>query len=134
MESKFKREIAALDQVFEFVGRFLADNDIGEGASFSAKLAIEELFTNMVKYNPEGVNDISISMSVEDGKLLIRMVDFDVKPFDVSRDREVDVTKPIEERSPGGLGLHLVRNIMDKISSEYKHGNVYITLIKTLEN
>ncbi len=46
----------------------------------------------------------------------------------------LDVTKTLEERRIGGIGLHLVRNVVDKITYEYEDRNACITLIKHLED
>jgi serine/threonine-protein kinase RsbW len=93
---------------------------------------VEELFTNMVKYNPEATRDIALSMGQSNATLTVRLTDFDVAPFDVTRAPQVDVTKPLEERAIGGLGLHLVRQMADTIRYEYADGRSTITFTKTL--
>ncbi len=47
------------------------------------------------------------------------LTDYDVEPFDVTKAPDVDVTLPIEQRRPGGLGLHLIRRLLDSIEYEY---------------
>ena len=47
------------------------------------------------------------------------LTDYDVEPFDVTQSPEVDVTLPIEQRRPGGLGLHLIRRLLDSIEYDY---------------
>jgi serine/threonine-protein kinase RsbW len=49
----------------------------------------------------------------------VTLTDYDVEPFDVSRAPEVDVNLPIEQRRPGGLGLHLIRKLVDSLEYEY---------------
>ena len=47
------------------------------------------------------------------------MLDDDVEPFDITRAPDVDIDAPIEEREPGGLGLHLIRRMVDSVEYEY---------------
>ena len=61
------------------------------------------------------------------------LTDFDTEPFDITQTNEVDVNKRIEERKPGGLGLHLTKRMVDKIDYDYKDRKSKITLIKNLE-
>ena len=51
-------------------------------------------------------------------------------PFDPTAAPEADTTLGVEERAIGGLGIHLVRNIMDSISYENKNGMNILTMIK----
>ena len=47
------------------------------------------------------------------------MIDCGVEPFDVTKSPDADITLPIEQRHPGGLGLHLIRRMLDSIEYEY---------------
>lgn len=98
------------------------------------KLAVEELFTNMVKYNPENSADVLICLEHGGKGLRVKMTDFGVKPFDFTKLKEVDVNKRIEERTPGGLGIFLTRKLVDEIHYEYVNGNNVITFVKNVEH
>ena len=54
------------------------------------------------------------------------------KPFDPTTKGDVDTTLPAEERSIGGLGIHLVKQLMDNIQYEYKDGHNVLTLKKKI--
>jgi len=133
MERRFKREIASLDAIFDFVAEFLARNEIPPSNSFYADLVIEELFTNMVKYSKDGTQDIAIRLDREEQRLIISLKDFDVEAFDVTRSREVDVNRPMSERKAGGLGIHFVKQVADSVHYEYKDRNSTITVTRRLE-
>ena len=47
------------------------------------------------------------------------LTDYDVEPFDVTKAPDADVKLPIDQRRPGGLGLHLIRRLLDSIEYEY---------------
>jgi len=135
MHRSFRREVkAALDDVFRFTSEFVGANPIDESVAFAMNLAIEELFTNIIKYSADSGSDVSIHLDITAGDLIIKITDFDVEAFDVTAADRVDVDKPIEERRPGGIGLHLVRNMVDKITYEYKDRKACITLVKHLED
>lgn len=134
MERKFKREIKSLDQISNFITDFISKNLIDDSIGFTVNLVIEELFTNMVKYNLESTSEISISLAKDGKKLVISLTDYEVEPFDITRTEEVNTRKPIEDRKPGGLGIHLVKRLVDKIDYEYEGRQSKITLVKNLEN
>jgi anti-sigma regulatory factor (Ser/Thr protein kinase) len=134
MHKSFRRHIAALNDVFQFTAEFAGLNRIGESDSFAMNLALEELFTNIVKYSADNGQDVSVHLDIAGRDLVIKITDFDVEPFDVTRAKKVDPGKSLEERNVGGIGLHLVRNFVDKITYEYHERTACITLVKHLED
>jgi anti-sigma regulatory factor (Ser/Thr protein kinase) len=134
MEKKFTRNIDTLANIFEFTGAFFDQYNLETGVRYAVDLAIEELFTNMVKYSRESSQKVSISLKIEGNQLVIRLVDEDVEPFDISALPEVDTQKPLEDRPIGGLGLYLTQKIMDDIRYEYEYRDrrSKITLTKNL--
>ncbi|MFQ5512259.1 MAG: ATP-binding protein [Candidatus Krumholzibacteriia bacterium] len=132
MEKRFNRGFEALDGIFEFVSAFITELRLEEGVAYSINLAVEELFTNMVKYNSGAEDRILIRMSNDPESVTVELVDFNVDPFDPDTVEEVTTGKPIEERSPGGLGLHLVKSIVDKVSYEYEDRRMKVTVVKRL--
>jgi len=81
--------------------------------------AVEELFTNMVKYSTMSSAAVRIDLARIDGGVQVTLTDYDVEPFDVTRAPDADIELPIEQRKPGGLGLHLIRRLVDSIEYEY---------------
>jgi serine/threonine-protein kinase RsbW len=61
--------------------------------------------------------------------LEVRLTDYDVERFDPTRAAPVDVNAPLDERSPGGLGLYLVMKMVDSIHYEYRNRQSKITFI-----
>jgi serine/threonine-protein kinase RsbW len=131
MSATFRREIGALEDVFALVEAFFSKGQIDPEVRFPVDLAVEEIFTNFVKYNPQGQGDIAIRLSLQDNELAMALTDFDTARFDITTEApEVDVDKPIDQRRPGGLGVHLVRKIMDRIDYQHSDRTGTITLYK----
>jgi len=62
----------------------------------------------------------------------VRLIDFDVDPFDVTRPSPVDIDKPLQERQIGGLGLHLVRQMASTLRYEFADRRSTITFTMAL--
>ena len=132
MNKKFKRSYASLDGIFAFTEDFFATNALDRENLFAVNFAVEELFTNMVKYNADNGQEILLDLQRGDDELTVRLVDFDVEPFDVTRAPAADVDSPLPERKIGGLGLHLVPKIVDSLDYEYVDRESRITFTKRL--
>ena len=91
----------------------------GEAVRFPVHLALEELFTNMVKYHPDAVGNIGVDVVVDDGAVTVTLTEDDVDEFDVTKPRVVDTSAPLSERTPGGLGIYLLQNIVDGLEYDY---------------
>jgi sigma-B regulation protein RsbU (phosphoserine phosphatase) len=131
-ERYFRRDFASLEQIFLFVEEFLRAQAIDAGLLEPVNFIVEELFTNMVKYNPGNTRDIALSLGRTADVLTVRLTDFDVDPFDVTRAPPVDIEKPLAERQIGGLGLHLVRRMADTLRYESVDRRSTITFTKSL--
>jgi serine/threonine-protein kinase RsbW len=131
MQSSFTRELKTLAPLFDFVDEAAERYRLDEDSRFAARLAAEEIFTNMVKYGG-GEDRISITVEVRDHRLRLVFVHAGAVPFDVTESNDIDVTKPIAERTPGGIGLYLVRRVMDDVTYEYSDGVARVTLTKHL--
>ena len=111
----------------------MAYYNIAEHNGFSIKFIIEELFTNMVKYSKPSKSEIIVKIERDNGSCLIMMSEEDVDMFDMTRIPDVDVNKPIEDRQPGGLGLFLIRKMVERFDYNYLNRRSQITIMKNLE-
>lgn len=134
MEQTFARNLDELHTVFAFLDSFAEASDIDMSVSLPVRLAVEELFTNMVKYNNDSRSDITLGIDRSDDKVTIVLTDFDTEPFDITSTGDVDITASLEERTPGGLGIHLVKRMVDEIHYHYKERVSQITLIKSIQS
>jgi sigma-B regulation protein RsbU (phosphoserine phosphatase) len=99
----------------------------------SINLALEEAVVNVMTYAypQETTGNVDIEAMANDERLKFTISDWGT-PFDPTAQKEVDTTLSAEERPIGGLGIHLVRHIMDSINYERTDGKNVLTLRKKL--
>jgi len=133
MERTFRKEMASLRSVFAFLDTSLATCHADPASTSAISLAVEEIFTNMVRHASEGHHDISIAVEPDGNTLVVSIVDTDVDPFDLTRAAEVDTSLPLDQRRVGGLGIHLVRRLVDDLRYSYANRRSTISFRKRLE-
>jgi len=111
----------------------MAAADIDESVRFPIHLAIEELFVNLVNYNPGVERDILIEVEVANRGVAVTILDHDAAEFDITIDRSVDTAASLRERKPGGLGLHLIQHMVDTLEYDYRDGRSRIRFSKEPE-
>jgi anti-sigma regulatory factor (Ser/Thr protein kinase) len=95
-------------------------------------LAIEEIFVNIVHYAylpKEGDITLSLTFDLEAGNVVVRLED-EGKPFNPLEKEAPDLSADIMERKIGGLGIHFVKNLMDKVEYEYVNNKNVLTITK----
>jgi anti-sigma regulatory factor (Ser/Thr protein kinase) len=133
MTREFPKRIDSLEAIFEFLAQFANSNGVSDDVLRDLQFGVEEIFTNLVKYNSESHNDVTIELDIQQNQVALSLLDQDVHTYDLTRTPPVDVTKPLHERTPGGLGIHLIKQMMDDVRYEYHDRTAKITLIKRLE-
>ena len=116
---EFDRGYESLDKMFAFTRESFGKDKIDGRLLPIVDLALEELFTNVVKYAGETRSRVRIEVGKVPNGVEVTLTDRDVDFFDVTRTAEVDVSLPLEQRSPGGLGLHLIKKMVDFIEYQY---------------
>ena len=113
-----------------FVDRIRKENDLAPALAARIHLALEEAVSNVIMYAyPEGTAGNMVLDAVRDGnRLRFTLVDRG-KAFDPTAAPEANLEAPLEERLVGGLGIHLVRSIMDSISYSRLDGKNVLTMI-----
>jgi anti-sigma regulatory factor (Ser/Thr protein kinase) len=107
--------------------------DVPVGVSNKVRLALDEVLSNILRhaFPPDGPHEIQVSVRKRIGRLTVTIED-DGVPFDPTRQAPVDIERPLEEREVGGLGIHLVRGMMDEVVYRRQPNGNRLTLIKRL--
>jgi len=129
MQQKFKRDFNELKNIVTMTKSVFSELGMNPDLRNVVDLATEELFVNMVTYNTESKEDILIEMVPHALGLEVRLTDYDVERFDPTSVASVDIDAPLDERTPGGLGLYLVMKMVDSIHYEYRNRQSKITFI-----
>jgi len=105
-------DLAQMARVSQQVAGFLEENSVPPKAAYAVQLALEELITNIINYAHDdcAVHDIGVRVALEAGHAVVEIED-DGRPFDPVTVPDADVHGPIQDRSIGGLGLHLIRQM-----------------------
>ncbi|MBR5634364.1 MAG: SpoIIE family protein phosphatase, partial [Prevotella sp.] len=119
----------------EFVDGVCEEMGFDASTTMQMNLAIEEAVVNVMNYAyvPGTKGDINVEAQANDLRLKFTISDSGT-PFDPTAKELVDTTLSVEERPIGGLGIHLVRQLMDSINYERLDGKNILTLRKNLNH
>ncbi len=129
----FTNDIQEISRLPEFVEGITAEKHLDSSTTMNLNLALEEAVTNVILYAyPPGTKGTGeIRATVGEHSLTFTLSD-DGKPFDPTASPEVDISLDVAQRRIGGLGIHLVRQIMDTVRYEWKNGKNLLTMTKNI--
>ncbi len=121
-------ELERLSAAIEALGR---QENWPPALIFRANLVLEELALNIINHgHDDGLHEIEIKLTSEAEALTIEVTD-DGKPFDpLTHIRPPDAMGSLEDRPVGGLGIHLVRTMMDELRYKREGGRNHLILVK----
>jgi serine/threonine-protein kinase RsbW len=122
--------VPALSSTF---AAFAAEHGLSLGTRSAFNLALEEVVTNAIThgYRGEQGRPIDVEVAVRPGEL-VACVEDQAPPFDPLQAPEPDVSLPLEQRRPGGVGIHLVRKLMDRLEYTRTDGRNRLVITKRL--
>lgn len=121
-----------LDRVTDFVNEQLEMMDCPMKLQMKIAVVIDEVFSNIAKYAyPEGCGDATILVESVNAPAGMRMTFIDRGLYyDPLQKEDPDITLGISERQVGGLGVLMIKKLMDDIRYEYKDGQNRLTIVK----
>jgi anti-sigma regulatory factor (Ser/Thr protein kinase) len=101
--------------VAEEVERFCTEQSLPKAVSFKVRLVLEELVLNLIDHAVGSATDrIDLRIELEPGQVILVLED-DSEPFDPRQVPAFDKEKPLEDRRPRGMGIHLVRTMAKEL-------------------
>ena len=126
-------DISEISRLYEFVEEVGNDFELSPDIVFNLNLVLEEAVVNIINYAypKEEHESIYLSARMHEGSIVLVLTDTG-KEFDPTAAPEADVTLSADERQIGGLGIFLIRQIMNEVKYERIEGKNVLTLEKKL--
>lgn len=136
MKNEFKLNVDAklenLSQIADFVTESARKFDLDERSIFQLQLATDEVASNIILHGyTHYTGQIHLSCWREDQKIKIQIEDRG-EPFDPLLVDTPNLNTSLEERSPGGLGIHFLKTLTSSVDYEFKNGKNRLTISKDL--
>ena len=127
-------DLAELSRVADFVSGFCSDTPATPGDLSALQLAMEEVITNVIMhgYGEGGGQSLTLAMVLPVPDRIKATVTDRARPFNPLLNPDVDTSLPLEERPIGGLGIHLVKKLMDSCHYEWWQDQNRFTLERKL--
>ncbi len=124
-------DIAEIARVTSLIENFGERHQLPETAVFHMKLAVDELLTNIISYGflDGGRHKIILSIGIEGDRLEAEIIDDGIE-FDPLARPAPDISLQAEEREIGGLGIHFIRSVMDRVDYHRSGDRNHLKLVK----
>jgi len=122
-----------LAEVRDFVASHAENIGLNQKIISEIRLAVDEAYTNIIKhaYSNNSTEKVNIEIGSDDDQLWITLIDSG-KSFDPESYREPDLMKRIKEKKRGGMGVYLIRKVMDHVQYNRKGESNEIRMVKNL--
>ena len=126
---KHKAILKNLHLFLEYAIEFAKDSGINDATLLRIELAIEEAIVNIINYSSS--DNIIMNCELSNGAVIIEITD-NGATFNPLQKEDPDISISVEEREIGGLGIFLMKNIMDDVQYQRINNHNVLTLIKKL--
>ena len=128
-----KNDISEISKLATFIGELSEELDFTPELNFNLNLVLEEAISNVIlyAYGKEEQKEISLVAYLSDNNLVFVLTDSGME-FDPTKVPDADVTLSAEEREIGGLGIYLIRQIMNTVEYQRIDGKNVLTMRKEL--
>ena len=127
-----------IPRLAEFAHRFGQAQNLSEDDTLNIQLVLDEVVINVILHGYEEAgetdpHDIHVRLSLDEERLLTIHVEDDARAYDPRQAPAPDFDLPLEERRIGGLGVHIVKEIMDTMDYRREDGRNILTMTKKLD-
>ncbi len=133
-ELTIENRLEEIDRVNDLFNAFSRENKIADSIRRKFNAAFDELLNNIISYAYEDqcMHQIEVKVSLQKWDVVAEIID-DGIPFNLFKAKTPDLEATLENRPVGGLGIHLVRSLMDICFYERKDGKNRNVIIKNLQ-
>ncbi len=130
-KTTFPARFEYLDEIRDLVAQTAREGGFTEKAVYSLQLAADEAASNIIEHAYAGVSDayFDITCDMRGDSIVITMRDTGIS-FDMSKVKQPNIKADLSERQIGGLGVYLMRKLMDKVSYESNSTGNMLTMTK----
>lgn len=127
----FKNQLTEIERLGQVVEDFAESHSLPPKLTFELNVALEEILTNVISYGYSDADehDILLRLAYANGTVIAEVED-DGQPFNPLAAPPPDTNAPLEERRVGGLGIHLVRKLMDGVAYRREEEKNRLTMQK----
>ena len=129
-EKVFEARRDALDEVNDYLEGLFDEADVPFKVRIQVLTAVEEIFINIASYAYEGGEGTAVLETEINGDAIKLVFKDQGIPFDPLAKPDPDITLSAEERGIGGLGIYMVKKMMDQVSYVRSNGWNILTLEK----
>jgi PAS domain S-box-containing protein len=131
---RIKNQLAELAVVEERFHEFALENDIPDAVRQPISIVLDEMLNNIVSYAYQDEDEHEIDIHIErSGERLVLTIRDDGVPFNPFGRGAPDTSLSVEDREIGGLGIHLVRSMMDEYLYQRHINKNIVTLVKMID-
>jgi anti-sigma regulatory factor (Ser/Thr protein kinase) len=120
-ELKLEPQVSEIPRLLDWVEACCGAEGVGDEVRYKIMLALDEAVANVVNHAFGGLSPphlIRVRLEITAELFAAEVID-NGRQFDPTTAPDPDLTLPLEQRTPGGLGIHLMRNVMDRL--QYRH-------------
>jgi anti-sigma regulatory factor (Ser/Thr protein kinase) len=117
LELRIPNDLAAMARLADAVARFVAAHQLSDAVANALNVCVDEAVSNAINhgYAAGARGEIAVRLARRADRVVLEIED-DGAPFDPLQAPEPDLSLPLAERPIGGLGVHLMRNLMDEVA------------------
>ena len=134
-ELRIKNQVSELEKVAQFVEEIGEELGLNMELQMNLNLVMEEMVSNVIFYAyPEGEDAEIELLAKSDGKELTFVLSDQGKEFDPTAKEDADLDVNPADREIGGMGIFIVKNIMNKVTYQRLEGRNLLTMTKGIED
>ncbi len=120
-----------LSAIRNFVSKHAEEQGFSAQKVADIELAVDEAYTNIIKhaYENDSDQDVIINLEFDDDKMVVTLTDHGIG-FDVEKYKKPNLQKQIERKKRGGMGVYLMRKLMDEVTYHAKNRKNVLRMCK----